>query len=121
MKAESFVVGCVALAAMAAAHAADPGGSGSAAKSSAVKLEAIPGSAVKRVTLTAKAAERLGIETGKVGEETIIRKQMVGGLIIPPLEKRLEQQPGGGTPGDLARAAPRQAVAAPAPKPGGLF
>ncbi|UCH82162.1 MAG: SPOR domain-containing protein [Nitrospiraceae bacterium] len=40
----------------------------------------------KRVILTAKAAERLGIETGKVGKESIIRKQIVGGRIIPPMK-----------------------------------
>ena len=78
------------LLAPAAAHAADPGGSGSVGKSPAVRLESIPGSTAKRVILTAKAAERLGIATGKVGEDPIVRKEMVGGLIIPPLEKQPE-------------------------------
>jgi hypothetical protein len=41
---------------------------------------------VKRVILKEKAAERLGIELGEVREELIILKQMVGGLIVPPVE-----------------------------------
>lgn len=70
-----------------AAHAADPGASGAPGKGSAsVKLEAIPGSTVKRVVLTAKAAERLGIATAKVGEEPVVRKQMVSGLIVAPMD-----------------------------------
>jgi len=69
-----------------AAAVAGAGESGSAGKSDAVSLESIPGSAIKRVTLTAKAAERLGIETGQVGEETIIHKQMVGGRVVPPVK-----------------------------------
>lgn len=47
-----------------------------------VKLEDIPGAGVKRITLTERAAKRLGIETGKVSEQLIVRKQMVGGLVI---------------------------------------
>jgi hypothetical protein len=49
----------------------------------AVRLEAIPGSAVKRVILTPKAAERLGIETAKVSEVPVPRTQMVAGLVVP--------------------------------------
>ncbi len=63
-------------------------GSGPGGKSEAVKFEDIPGSTIKRVILSAKAAERLGIETGKVGEEPIIRKQMVGGRVIPPVKNQ---------------------------------
>jgi len=117
--ARTFPGGCVALAAAAtllltsaAAHAADPGGSGPAGKSPVVTLESIPGSAVPRVILSAKAAERLGIETGKVGEEAVVRKQMVSGLIIPPMEKLPSQRPAGGGFGGFG-----QAAAAPAPKP----
>jgi hypothetical protein len=50
----------------------------------AVRLENIPGSEAKRVILTPKALERLGIETGSVSEEPIVRKRMVGGLVTPP-------------------------------------
>jgi hypothetical protein len=49
----------------------------------AVRLESIPGSEAKRVILTAKALERLGIETASVSEQPIVRKRMVGGLVTP--------------------------------------
>lgn len=63
-------------------------GSGPGGKSEPVKFEDIPGSTVKRVILSSKAAERLGIETGKVSEKPIIRKQMVGGRVIPPVKNQ---------------------------------
>ena len=66
----------------AAAGAAGPGGP---TKSTAVQLEPIPGSGVKRITLTAKAAERLGIETAAVSEAQLARRQMVGGLVVDRL------------------------------------
>jgi hypothetical protein len=75
------------LLAPVAAHA---GGSGPTGPSTAVKFESIPDSHVKRVILTARAAERLGIETGKIGEQRIIRKQMVGGQVIHPLKVESE-------------------------------
>ena len=116
---EAFLVGLVALAAAAmlslapaAARAADPGGSGPAAKGPVVTLENVPGSTVPRVILSAKAAERLGIEIGKVGEEAVVRRQMVSGVIIPPLEKLPSPRPAGGGFGVFGKAAP-----APAPKP----
>jgi hypothetical protein len=87
------------LLAPAAAHAADPKGGASGGKTPMVTLESVPGSAVQRVTLTAKAAERLGIETGKVSEELVLRKQMVSGLIVPPMEKQLQPKPAGGPVG----------------------
>lgn len=108
MKVESVftVVGAIAVATLvlapAAGHAADPAGSAPAGKSSAVKLESIPGSPAKRVILSARAAERLGIETGKVGEEAIVRKQMVSGLIIPPVGKQPAPNPAGGGFGGVA-------------------
>lgn len=111
----------VALAAMASlflatpARAANPGGGAPAGKNPAVTLESIPGSTAKRVILTAKSAERLGIETGKVGEEPVVLKQMVSGLVIPPMEKRPVPKPSGGVFGGLERGA-----AAPAPS-GGVF
>ncbi|HWS15330.1 MAG TPA: hypothetical protein VN450_03970, partial [Candidatus Methylomirabilis sp.] len=85
------------------ARAADPGRPGPVGKSPAVTFESIPGSTAKRVILTAKAAERLGIETGRVGEEPVVLKQMVGGLIIPPMEKQPKQQPFGGVFGGFGR------------------
>lgn len=61
---------------------AESAGGGKGVKSDAVKFEAISGSDIKRVILKAKAAERLGIETDKISEEWILRRQMVGGRII---------------------------------------
>jgi len=117
-------VALIAVAALflapAAVLAAGPGGSGPAGKSPAVTLESIPGSTAKRVILTAKAAERLGIETGKVGEERVVRKQMVSGLVIPPMEKQPKTKPAGGVFGGFGRGAAAsvpQPVAAPVPAP----
>jgi hypothetical protein len=111
---------CVASAAVATlllapanAVGADPAGSASAGKSRAVTLESIPGSTVKRIVLTPKAAERLGIETGNVSEQLIVRKEMIGGLIIRPLPKQLETKSAGGV-------APVPVATAPKPA-GGLF
>jgi hypothetical protein len=67
-----------------AAYAADAGGSSSAPKSRAVSFENIEGSTVKRVILNEKAAQRLGIQTGKVEEGQVVRKQVVGGLFVAP-------------------------------------
>ncbi|MGZ9196347.1 MAG: hypothetical protein ACXW4I_07910 [Candidatus Deferrimicrobiaceae bacterium] len=105
----------------AAARAADPKGPGPVGKSPVVTLESIPGSTAKRVILTAKSAERLGIETGKVGEEPVVFKQMVSGLVIPPMEKRPAPKPSGGVFGGFGRIASAesttQAVAAAAMAP----
>ena len=106
----------------AAVRAADPGGPKPVGKSPVVTFESIPGSTAKRVILTAKAAERLGIETGKVGEKRVVLKQMVSGLVIPPMEKRPAPKPSGGVFGGFERVASAAsathavAVAAPAPQ-----
>jgi len=48
-----------------------------------VKLEAVEGSTIKRVILTQKAVDRLGIKTdAKVREEEIPHIQTVGGLVL---------------------------------------
>jgi len=99
----------------AAAHAADPGGAGPVGKSPAVTLESIPGSTAKRVILTAKSAERLGIETVKVGEKPIVLKQMVSGLVIPPMEKRPAPKPSAGVFGGIVRGGAAPALS------GGVF
>lgn len=87
--------GAIALAAVAAclltplmAHAA---GSGSAPPGAgeAVRFEPIPGSSVKRVILSPKAVERLGIETAEIREERVARTQMFGGTVVHPA--RVEQ------------------------------
>lgn len=61
----------------------------------AVTFEAIQGSSLKRVILTPKAAERLGIQTAKVSEAPIVRTQMVSGLVVPSAaaQKQVEQVP----------------------------
>lgn len=88
-----------------AALAAGPGGAGMVGKKSSVTLESIEGSTAKRVILSAKAAERLGIETGKVGEEPVVRRQMVSGLVIPPMTKPPKSKPAGGVFGGFVREA----------------
>ena len=88
-----------------------------------VTLESIPGSSVSRVTLVAKAAQRLGIETGLVSEQVVLRTQMVGGLIIPPMDKQAAQKPAAGEFGGFGRppapAGQGGPVAAPALPPAG--
>lgn len=95
--------GLIALSVMAtlllASTAAESGsaGGGAAGKSDAVRFEDIPDSSIKRVILTEKAVERLGIETGEITEEQIIRKQIVGGRVIPPEQiQQPAKQPKGG-------------------------
>ncbi|GEM_PF-796413 len=82
------------------------------AKNAAVRLEAIPGSSVKRVTLTAKAAERLDIQTGKVTQEVVIRKQMVSGMVVYPRANALPQAPAGNGFGAFGGVAAPGATAA---------
>lgn len=97
------------------ALAAESGGSGSSGKSKAVSFEPVAGSGVKRVILTPKAAERLGIETAQVREQVVVRKQMVSGLVIPPVPKQAEPRPAIaalGTFGGYAKSAAPQPVAA---------
>jgi hypothetical protein len=88
-----------------ATRAADPQGSKPAGKNPAVTLESIPGSDAKRVVLSARAAERLGIAIGKVSEEAVLRRQMVSGLVMPPLEKRPVPKPAGGVFGGFGKVA----------------
>lgn len=120
----TFLGGFVALAAVVtfllAPTAADSAGPGPVGKSDAVKFEDMPGSTVKRVILTAKAAERLGIETGKVGEKPIILRQMVGGRVILPVEnqpKPMVSNVGFGGFGQLAAPQAPQPVAESAKSP----
>jgi hypothetical protein len=68
-------------------------------KASAATLAAINGSPVKRITLSLKAAERLDIQTGKVTEQVVVRKQMVSGMVIYP------QAGAGGAAGPAGTAA----------------
>jgi hypothetical protein len=102
----ALAAGVMSVLAPTAGFAADPGASAPAGKSSVVTLEKISGSSVPRITLAAKAAERLGIETGKVGEELAVRRQVVGGLIIPAGDKAPAPRPGGGFGGFGKTGAP---------------
>jgi len=83
------------------------------AAADAVKFESIPGSNVKRVILTAKADERLGIELGKVSEQRIVRKQMFGGQVIHPLRLQMVQEGAKSAFTGFAQAA----AVKPAPEP----
>jgi len=57
-------------------------------------VEHIDGSDLSRVTLTAKAAERLGIETAVLREEEVTRKRRPGGEVVPsPADKVAELGP----------------------------
>lgn len=104
-----------------AARAADPGG----VAGPVVKLENVPGSPVPRVILSARAAQRLGIETGKVGEDAVARKQMVSGIIIPPLT--LKELPSSGSAAGAfggfgqAAPAPRKVAKIPPSPPGSVW
>ncbi len=127
-KCGTFLVGLVALTATAVLL---PGGEAFATchppncidtdivpETDAVKFEEIPGSDLKRVILTAQAAERLGIETGRVGEKPIVRSMVFGGVITFPEEVAPEKPRR--RSGGFARAAPTQEakpVAAKAPAP----
>jgi hypothetical protein len=54
-----------------------------AVKVAPATIEHIEGTDFSRVILTAKAAERLGIETGTVGETEVARKRRPGGEVVP--------------------------------------
>lgn len=92
-----------ALVVSAPTQAAGPGGGAKPGKATEVRLEAVPGSDAPRVILTAKAADRLGIETGKVAEQAVARKLMVSGLVIPPNSVNPEEKPARGGFGGYGR------------------
>ena len=108
-----FAATAALLLAPVAAHAAESGATG---PSAAVKFEKIPGSTIKRVILSAKAAQRLGIETAEVRERSIVRKQMFGGQVSHPLRVQMAQKRSRGAFGTFARAA-----ADPAPRPSAVM
>ncbi|MDH3700003.1 MAG: hypothetical protein OEU46_01705 [Alphaproteobacteria bacterium] len=109
--------GFIAMTAMTALFLApavvQAGGSGPTGPSTAVKFEPVPGSKIKRVILTARAVERLGIETGKISEQRIIRKQMVGGQITHPLKIQAEQKIARGGFGSFGQAQVKTVAARP--------
>jgi len=63
---------------------ADPGAPAVAGKERAVTLESVAGSPIKRVVLSAKAAERLDVKTGTVSEQTIVPTQWLGASVVDP-------------------------------------
>lgn len=99
---------------------AEAGQAMAAGKSPPVRLERVEGSAIKRVILSARAAERLGIATGQVTEERVALKQVVGGLVVPAIAPQAEPKPpassfgGFGGFGKVATGMGAQAPAAPA-------
>lgn len=113
MKAPTKLAILSVLSAAGLAFAAPGPDSASAAKKDGpVKFERIAGSPAKRVILTPKAAERLGIEAGKVSEGSHARTQVVGGLVIPPVE--LTAQPKAPAAGGVFGGFASVAAAAPA-------
>lgn len=101
-------IGVIAAAAVAGAmlpapsHGADSAAPAAGTPSKAMTLEAIPGSTVKRVTLSPKAAERLDIQTGQISEQAVLRRQMVSGMVIQPLTDR-PAAPAAGAGGGFAK------------------
>ncbi len=113
-----FVGGLMALTALAALALMPVAARGAEAPTSAkekpLKLEAVAGSSVKRVTLSARAAERLGIKTGVVGEDEIAHKRLVGGLVLPvsPAAQSASADPASGGPTPVSASASPQVAAA---------
>ena len=66
------------------ARAAEANAPATSAKEKPVTLEAIPGSPVKKVTLSARAAERIDVKTGTIDERVIVPTLMVGGIVVDP-------------------------------------
>jgi hypothetical protein len=74
-------------------------------KTSAVQVERIPGSDAKRLTLSAKAAQRIDIQTGNVREQQVARRRMVPGEVIalaPATAASRVAAPAGSNPAALA-------------------
>ncbi len=95
--------------------------SGTVHAEDAVKFEDIPGSAPKRVILTAKAAERLGIEAGEVEEKLIVRKEIFGGQVIRNVRVRVARKKTRSGSGGLARSATKQVPQRTTKQPLGPF
>ncbi len=76
-----------------------------------VKLEKIAGSELSSVTLTAKAAERTGVETVLVRQGTVTRKWQLGGMILAPVSNVIAT---------LAKGAPANRVAVSDRRGGGV-
>ncbi len=86
------------------------GGGGYTPGQSPVKLEKIAGSELSSVTLTAKAAERTGVETVLVREGTVTRKWLLGGVILAPASNAIASQVSGVAANRLAVSERRAGV-----------
>lgn len=98
----------VSAAALVVAGVASSGGMGgrAALAEEPARLEEIPGSPLKRVVLTPKAAERLAIATEPVREEPVARWMMVNGEIeARKAEPPRDPPPAGAAPATATTAA----------------
>ena len=89
-----------------------------------VKFEPIQGTKLKRVILTPKAIQRLGIKHAKISTKKIPRKQMVGGSVAHPLKnqsERLANKLSGITSFVAAAAGPKTASINTAPQAAGAW
>jgi hypothetical protein len=101
------------------AQAADAVAAPPAGKEAPVTLEKIAGTNLKRVTLSARAAQRLGIETGRVTQQSVTRRQMVSGLITAAADQQPVNKPGGGFGGGFGGPGPGGAAPVGAATPMG--
>lgn len=97
----SVIVMTVAVSAVACGTAAPP-----TPAIRAAHLEAIEGSDLKRVVVTADAAERIGIKTSALREEVVVRRRTVGGEVVSVDAGALLYVQA--TPSDLTRVDRRQ-------------
>jgi hypothetical protein len=58
----------------------------------ALQLKEIPGSTIKRVILSDKAAERLGLALAEVEEKPMVLKQMIGGEVLHKVHVKIAQK-----------------------------
>ena len=94
------------------------GAGGDTAKHGPAKTEKIAGSELSTVTLTAKAAERTGIETVVVREDTVTRTWSVGGVISSPAAIMVAARSDGARANRLALSEVRGAVGSAMPRAG---
>ena len=105
LRRDRWMVSAAALVIAGVASSGDMGGRAALAEEPA-KLEEIPGSPLKRVVLTPKAAERLAIATEPVREEPVARWMMVNGEV----EAAFAGEAGGGQAADKDADRDRKAV-----------
>ena len=85
----------IALTLMLVPAVAFAAGGGSTPKHAPAKIEKIAGSKLSSVTLTERAAQRVGIKTALVHEDTVTRTWLVGGLVLSPASPAIVAQVGG--------------------------